>query len=239
MAGEENSRVDKLDETLYSRSGYNSPSDRRSSMAATESPEVAEDLQSPELNEMLAVEREKTEHAGFMKKFFIFALLFFIASILIAGFVFFGGSNFISSKNVDISVVGPANAPAGEVLELEVTVENNNNADLEFANFSMQYPTGARSSDDSSKALTFSKQELGVIGAGVEVVKNVRVILIGETGEVKEVKFSVEYQVEGSNATFYKDKSYEVTIGSSPVSLLIEMPESVASGDEFKTIINI
>ncbi len=239
MAQEERSKVDKLDESLYSRSGYRSSSNARSRINPSEDLGVSQDWQGPELEEILSKEREDGAGAGFMKKFFVFALLFFVASIFVAGFVFFGGSNFISSKNVDITVVGPTNTPAGESLELEVSIANDNNASLEFANFSVQYPSGARDTKDSSKSLTFSKQELGAIGAGEEVSRGVEMILIGESGEVKEIKFSIEYGVTGSNATFYKDKSYEVIIGSSPVSLKIEMPESVTAGEKFKTSVTV
>jgi len=175
----------------------------------------------------------------FMKKLFTFALLFFIATMFVAGLIFFGGTNFISSKNVDIAVLGPTNVSAGQVLELGVTIKNENNSDLELANFSIVYPQGTRNPEDSSETLTFTKEELGVIKAGDEVARNVRAVIIGSRGEVKSFKFSVEYKVKGSNATFYKDKVYDVTIGFAPLSLTVESPEVITSGDTFTTTVSL
>ena len=235
----EKSKVQKLNEALYSRTRYKDPGGERSKIEELETPDVSENWQTTGLDEILTRERVNQTGTSFMKKFFIFALIFFVLALGVAGYVFFGGSTFVSSKNVEIVVVGPAIAPAGEVVELEVTVKNGNNANLELANFSVQYPQGLRDSTDSTKPLTFTKESLGVIEAGDENVRNVRFYLVGATGEKKELKFSVEYQVKGSNATFYKDKVYEITIGNSPISLNIETPDSVSSGDRFNTTVSI
>jgi hypothetical protein len=165
--------------------------------------------------------------------------LFFLATVFVAGFVFFGGANFISSKNLDIEVVGPTTASAGQAIELGVTVENNNNTDLEVANLSIQYPQDTRDPQDSSKGLTFTKTDLGVIKAGGEANRNVGMVLLGSVGEIKEIKLSVEYKVRGSNATFYKDKVYQITIGDAPLSLTVESPPKVSSGESFTSVVNV
>lgn len=239
MDEERKDRIGELNDTLYSKTRYKNPLDRRTSVKASESSSVEERWQTPELDEMLKHERVATTTHPLMKKIFISALLFFIAAILVAGFVFTGGANFVSSKNVDISVLGPAIVSAGEALELGVSVTNTNNADLEFANLSIQYPQGSRNPLNNGEPLTYTREDLGVVEAGAEAVKNARVVLLGVVGEIKEIKFSVEYKVKGSNATFYKDKIFEVTIGSAPISLTIESPSSVTSGNSFNTVVSV
>jgi hypothetical protein len=236
---EDKSKVDELSDTLYSRTKYQDPLDQRSEVREADLPEVEGGWQSPKLDDILSRERIAPPLNPFMKKFFTFAIFFFAATIIVAGFVFFGGANFVSSKNVDINIVGPTIATAGEVLELGVTIENGNNADLELANLSIQYPQGARDPRDSGKQLTFSKEDLGLIGAGDEAVRNVRLLLLGSYGEVKEIKFSVEYKVKGSNATFYKDKVYQITLGNAPLQMSVESPDSVASGEGFTTTVTL
>src|SRR3989344_2706534 len=239
MDGEEKSKIEGLDEKLYSKIRYRAPLDIRKPAKELESPEVEEKWQTPELDEMLKHERIIPTLNPFMKKIFIIALLFFVAAIGVAVFVFIGGANFVSSKNVDISVLGPATIRAGEVLELGAIISNTNNADLELVNLSIQYPQGSRSSDDTTKSLTYTKDELGIIGAGAETIRNVRTVLLGSSGEIKEIKFSVEYKVKGSNATFYKDKIFEITIGDAPITLTIENPPFTTSGDKFTTVVSI
>lgn len=235
----EKSKVDALSDNLYSRTRYKNPLEKRSAVAAVEIPEVEEKWQGPELNEILSRERIADDSHPMLRKFFIFAVLFFIATILVAGFVFLGGVNFVSSKNVDINVVGPTLASAGQIVELGVTIENKNNTDLELANFSVQYPQGSRNPDDTAETLTYEREELGVIQAGDEAVRNVDVVLIGSTGEKKEIKLSVEYKVKGSNATFYKEKVYEITIGNAPITLNIQGPGKVTAGDVFTTQVSV
>lgn len=239
MDREDKSRIEGLNDTLYSRTRYKDPLDERTPVKGLESQDVVEKWQTPELNEMLTHERVVTKASPFMKKVFAFALLFFIATLLVAGFVFMGGSTFISSRNVDINVLGPTTISAGEVLELGVTVSNTNNADLELANLSIQYPSGSRNPDNTTESLTYTKDDLGVIEAGYEAVQNVSMVLLGSSGETKEIKFSVEYKVKGSNATFYKDKVFEVTVGQAPITLTVESPRSVTSGGNFTTVVSV
>ena len=239
MDEERKDRIDKLNDTLNSRTRYQNPLDKRTPVKESESSVVGDSWQTPGLDEMLRHERVPNAVHPLMKKIFVSALLFFVAAILVAGYVFMGGSTFISSKNVDINVLGPTIASAGEVLELGVSVSNTNNADLEFANLSVQYPKGSRNPENNAQPVTYTREDLGVVEAGAEAVKNVRVVLLGVTGEVKEIKFSVEYKVKGSNATFSKDKIFEVTIGSAPISLTIESPSSVISGNTFTTLVSV
>ena len=239
MDEERKDRIGELNDTLYSRTRYKDPLDKRTPVKEVDFPDVEGKWQTPELDEILKYERVAPEIHPLMKKIFIFALLFFVATVGVATFIFTGGANFISSKNVDINVLGPTIISAGEILELGVSISNTNNADLELANLSIQYPQGSRNSDNTLESLTYTKDDLGVINAGGEAVRNVRVVLLGSAGETKEIKFSVEYKVKGSNATFYKDKIFEITIGNAPITLTVESPPSITSGDSFSTVVSV
>lgn len=235
---EDKSKVDELSETLYSRTRYEEPTGKRHRLDLREDINPNESWQGPGLDEMLKHEREEPDAHPLIKKFFLGALIFFGAAVLIAGYVFLGGANFVSSKNVDITVVGPTLVSAGETFELGVTISNKNNADLDPANFSVQYPSGSREVEDTSKTLTYTQEELGEIKAGREAVRNAKMLIFGSQGEVKEIKFSVEYKVKGSNATFYKDKIYEVTIGEAPITFSVSSPYDINSGENFTTTIS-
>lgn len=239
MTEDEKGKINKLNENLYSRTRYKDPLDKRGSLRSIEQPDVTENWQTPELDEILQYEHQPPKANPFMKKIFVVSLVFFFGAVALASFIFFGGSTFISSKNVDINILGPTVASTGEVLELGVSVSNTNNADLELAQLSVQYPQGARDPLDTARPLTFAQDDLGVIKAGAEAVRNVRVVLLGPVNEVKEIKFSVEYKVRGSNATFYKDKLYKIAIGDAPVTLDVKSPSSVTSGENFTTIVSV
>lgn len=239
MDEEVKSKIEGLDEKLYSKTRYRAPLDIRKPVKELELPEIEEKWQTPALDELLKHERIIPTVHPLMKKIFVLAIIFFVVAVGVAGFVFLGGANFVSSKNVDISVLGPATIRAGEVLELGAIVSNTNNADLELANLSVQYPLGTKDPDDTTHPLTYTKDELGILGAGAETVHNIRAVLLGATGEVKEIKFSVEYKVKGSNATFYKEKIFEIAIGDAPIVLTVKSPSFTTSGETFATTVTI
>lgn len=239
MDEEARGKIDRLNEKLYSRTRYREPEDTRSPVKKVETSNVESHWQSPDLDEILKREHVAPKINPFIKKVFISAALFFLVALTVAGFIFFKGSTFISSRNVDINIVGPGTVSAGEVLELGVSISNNNNADLEVALLTIQHPQGSRNPDNTNESLTYTKENLGVIKAGAETNRNMRIVLLGSVGDTKEVKFSVEYKVKGSNATFYKDKVFEITIGEAPVTLTVESPKSTVSGDEFSTTVSV
>ncbi len=237
---ENEGKVGELNDELYSRTLYKAPEDTRSKIETVEEPrEVGENFQSPKLDELLAHERKPIEGHPMMKKIFIFALIFCVLAGAIAAFIYFGGGNFISSKNLDIAVNGPVSASAGDPVELNIIITNKNNADLVMANMSVDYPEGTRSADDVSQALSHTKVAIGSVGLGQSVTETERAVLFGQTGDIKEININIEYQVKGSNATFNKTKVYQIAVGTTPVTLSVDQPSSITSGDTFTTTLTV
>ncbi|KND48478.1 MAG: hypothetical protein AB200_01970 [Parcubacteria bacterium C7867-005] len=236
---EEKSKVGALDESLYSRTRYKDPSDSRVHMNPDEPTDIPPDWQGRELDEMLLHQKKDTEGHPIMRKFFIFAVIFFVIATGLAAFVYFGGGNLVSSKNVEISILGPVSVSAGDPIELGVTILNKNNADLTSVNMFIDYPEGSRSAEDSNINQEDKRLPLEEISSGREIVINEKAILFGQKGDVKEIRISLSYKVKGSNATFTKEKVYEVNINSAPVTMTIERSPSVASGEVFTTTISV
>lgn len=239
MSKQEKSEIEKLNDRLYSRTNYQGHSDPRSPVRSEESPEVSSQWQTPGLDEMLKHKRQTPGPHPLLKRIFLIALVFFVISAAVAGFVFVGGVNFVSSRNVDINIVGPTIVSAGETFSLAIGISNANNADIKSVDLSIQYPEGSRDTNAPGKSLSYDKESLGVIEAGSEIVYNLEAVLLGPVGEAKDIKFSIEYQVEGSNATFYKDKVYSLIIGDIPLVLEVTAPSSVVSGESFETLVSV
>jgi hypothetical protein len=232
--------IDKLNEKLNSKSRYHEPDDVRSPVEASETGAVDGTWDSPDLDEMLHHERRQPETNNYlMKRVFVGAVIFFLGGLGLASWAYFGGASFISSKNVEIRVIAPTSISAGEVVEMEIVISNKNNADLTVTNLAVQYPQGTRNPDDPTQSYTYAREELGSIRAGREATYTGRAVLFGERGETKEIRVSVEYRVQGSNATFYKEKIYELVIGDSPITMNVSQPSSVTSGDIFTTTLTL
>ena len=174
------------------------------------------------------------------KNFFIFSLVFFILTIGYASYVFFAGGNTVSNDNIDISILGNNFTNGGEELLLVVGITNKNSSSLDLVDLVMEYPKSSSSSEaDLSVGTERSRVSLGTIPAGVIRNENLKVVLFGEQGSVVPIKISLEYRVEGSNAIFVKEKSYEVTISSTPINLSLDAPLTISPNQDINLNIKV
>lgn len=171
-------------------------------------------------------------HHTFAKKLFTVSLAFFGLSIIVAGFVFFGGMNLISSKNVDIKVVGPISVGGGTESSFDIVVVNNNNTDLQSVKLNVQYPKGVRKEGDLGDDVANDNLDMGTIKSGKQSTQTVKLYVFGEKDEVKEFKIDVDYGVKNSNGRFFKEKVYDVTISSAPVIITSTYPKEVNSNQD-------
>ena len=184
------------------------------------------DAVSPNNNFTLETQMKKPR-TSFFKKFFIGAVVFFICTLGFAGYMFYSGGASVSSDNIDILVLGNAFTKGGDELPLQIEIVNRNRAKLELANLVISYPRGA--SDDTSDVIRLPRDAVGTIGVGQSVTRNTKVTLFGDEKSIRNVKISLEYHPEGSNAIFTKDIVYPITISSAPLSLSIDAPDQTTS----------
>jgi hypothetical protein len=173
----------------------------------------------------------KKPSTSIFKYFFILAVVFFIAAIGYAIYMFSNGGVSVSNDNIDITVLGNAFAKGGEELPLQVEIVNRNKANLELANLIVEYPKGA--DDNSTDVVRLPYDSIGTIKPGQSVTRDVKVTLFGTEQSTRNIKISLEYHPEGSNAIFSKDTEYPITISSAPLSLNIDTPTSISSNQPF------
>ncbi len=169
---------------------------------------------------------------SFINKIFIFSILFFLIASGMATFVFFGGMNLVSTKNVDIKITGPLSVGGGQEASFDINIINNNNVGLNSASLLVEYPTSTRSAIDLSKELNKERFALGTIKSGESYNQNIKAVFFGEKDSLKQLKISLEYRVENSSALFYKEKTYDISISSAPVIITPTYPKEVNSGQE-------
>ncbi len=167
------------------------------------------------------------------------SVIFVLIAILYAVISLGTGGGTISSKNIDISVSGPVSISAGDVLSLEVKVKNENDVALELTDLLVEYPEGTREVDNISTALKRYRESLGDIPAGKSGETLIGSVLFGQEGEKKTIVLGVEYRVSGSNAIFYTEREYEVEIVSSPITMSIQSPNSISSGQDIEFVIQV
>jgi len=170
------------------------------------------------------------------KNFFIFASVFLVLTLLYASYIFFKGGITVSNENIDISILGNNFTAGGEDLQLTVSITNKNSSDLDLVDLVMEYPKSSSTTPGGSSGLPGGverfRESLGTIPSGAVRNENLKVVLFGEQGSVRPIKFSLEYRVAGSNAIFVKEKSYDVTINSTPLNLSVDAPAEASSNQD-------
>ncbi|MEQ1561183.1 MAG: hypothetical protein ABL899_00505 [Nitrospira sp.] len=231
------SSIERLKRTLYSRDEAVVPKERRTPVEPHPI-NVPTDWGTPKSFD-ISPEIMVKHNNSFFNKFLLGSVVFFLASVGVALFIFYGGFNMISSNNLDIKIVAPSSVSSGEELSVGLTVANSNRTDLENVNLVIEYPIGTQSIEEGNKVLTRERIPLGTIAKGGTSDHSIRVLIFGEKDAVKQFKFSLDYRVKGSNATFSKEKTYDVLIGSSPILLNVLYPSEVNSGQEINLSVDV
>ena len=237
--GEKRDRIEELKENLYSRN-FKGNKERKSELRK-HNVDVKTDWSRNEEENLLAhYIPEPAREMPMLKKLFIASLVFFGVSLLVAGFIFLGGRNVISSDNVEISVQAPVSIAGGEELPLQITISNKNNTVLEATHLFIQYPEGTRKADNIAEELKRYRELLGDLAPGESFLKKVSAVLFGEAGSVKTISVYAEYRVKGSNAIFSsKEKRYDVIISAAPVALTVESLKEINSGQKVEFLVTV
>ena len=161
------------------------------------------------------------------KKFFIFSIIIFIGALGYAFYKFSNNDISVSNDKINIVVIGNSFTKGGDELPLQIEITNNNTASLELSNLIIEYPRGAE--DNTTDVIRLPRDNIGTIKPGESVIRNIKVKLFGEEKSIRNIKISLEYHPEGSNAIFTRDILYPVTISLAPLSLMIDAPISISS----------
>ncbi|MBI5005316.1 MAG: hypothetical protein HZC03_01800, partial [Candidatus Lloydbacteria bacterium] len=240
-SGEEKpSRLEALKKRLYRKTGAfgQSGNERRSTHELHEKEyttstawQQAEDMP----------KESSTMHGGlgWIKWFFVGSIAFFFVALAVAVFVFLRGANVVSPENIAIDVTGPVSIGGGEELALQISIHNSNTVPLELSDLLIEYPKGTRAADNLEKELPRVRKSLGTINAGQVVNEIIRAVLFGQEQSTQQIKISLEYRVAGSNAIFVKEKTYDISLSSSPVSVSVSALKEVSVNQEMNLEIKI
>ncbi|PIR38790.1 MAG: hypothetical protein COV34_00525 [Candidatus Zambryskibacteria bacterium CG10_big_fil_rev_8_21_14_0_10_42_12] len=232
-------RIEKIKSKLYSRNYNPSHVGKRTGFEQSETRGATDWQSGNKIPELLAQSAENGSTSVWPKRIFASSLIFFVIAAGIAIYMFLGGLNAVSTKNVDIEVGGPISIAAGEPNEFEISIKNSNNVALENVHLLVIYPEGAR--DTNTKAPLTSRERIPLenIPSGRLLRQPLSFIAYGEKDSVQSLKLALEYTVTGSNATFVKEKIHEVTISSAPLIVDVSYPSEVSSGQLFQFKIDV
>ena len=253
MAREEKSSVDSLKSELYSRTTSERvgvSTDIRSPLSPapkedvphvwTAEPEAAPDSSQPPVPPIARLlETESDSGWSLPAKFLVASFGFFVLAVGVAAYLFFGGRNTISGQNIDITLLAPSLIDGGKAATIQVIVGNRNTAALTLADLLVDYPDGTRDANDPTQTLTHERLRIGTIPSGGQSKQALNAQFYGQQGVAETVHVTLEYTIEGSNAVFQKPADVSFVVGSSPVSVAVDAPSEVISGQEFQMDLSV
>jgi len=180
---------------------------------------------------------QRTNVRGY-KRFFIFSLLFFLLALGLALFSFFRGAMVLSSKNVDVAILGNAFVAGGEELPIQIEIANKNSSVLVDAHITIDYPKGA--TDETGADVARITKDLGTIASGKTKSEAFSIVLYGERGITRTVNATLTYSLPGSKSVFQKQSTFAVMINSSPFSLSVDGATAIGANQPLSiTVRNI
>ncbi len=231
-SNEKPSRLDDLNDKLYLNDQDLLPKKKQGILRRVE-PIVSRGWENTqEKAEKVRAELVNKKNTPLFKKFFIGALIFFALAVTVGFFRFFSGGNTVSSDNIQIQVFGSTFASGGEELPLEISITNKNAVPLEYADLIIEYPRGAGAGGPLASETERKRVTIGTIGTGRQITERTALVLYGEQGSTKDVKFTLEYRVPNSNSIFRKTSDYQVAISSAPVTLTVEAPSTITPNQD-------
>lgn len=216
----------RIDEALIHRSAAPGPVPPPHETLRSEPARADIPMVQPEKNKKLLF-------TGYRIKVVAIAIVFFVVALALSSSFLFFGQNTISGNNIAVEVQAPFAIGGGEDLALTASIENRNAVPVESATLIVEYPPGTQETAMPGKELFRERVSLGSIKPGEVLTVPVTAKIFGEENEEKTIMVSVEYRVEGSNATFFKEADpIKVKISSSPVVLSIDGVSEISSGQE-------
>lgn len=195
-------------------------------------PEV-EAAPEPVLDEALVTTLAAKPKRRYRMVILIASLVFFVITTAISSVYLFFGANQISAKNINLTVTTPFALAGGEVAAMQATVANQNSVAVSSATLIINYPAGTRSADEGARELYEERIPIEEIAPGEVINVPFRAVLYGEENEDKSVKVAIEYRVEGSNGTFFKEAEPQlVKITSSPLVVRVTGVDKISSGQD-------
>src|SRR5581483_8475294 len=197
--------------------------------------EVKKDWEKPPIDQepiLLGAESDTNQYSFFFRGLLIFAVIFFVASIAVAAYVYFRGSNVVSSNNINMAIIAPVSVAAGQALSIDVEITNKNNIPLQLADLTFDYPDGTKSAADFNTPLKSDQLSIETINPGQSLRETAKSVLYGEENSHQTIKVTLTYRIAGSNAVYSKESDYSILIASAPVTLTIDSLKEINSNEE-------
>lgn len=227
------SRLQNLQERLYSKNNAAVFKDRRSVIHATSqntNTEWAELPQDQIIDTSISdIERGKVfsrfSHVIFYSAFFVFFL-----AISFSLYHFIWGVKIVTPEKIAVNVEAPSFINGGEIFPIDIYVTNKNKSALEKVDLIIEYPKGEKIT--TQEEADIKRLPIGTIATGATAKGTTEIVLYGREGNLRDIKIFVEYYSGGSSIVRKKEIAHQLTLKAAPVVLTTESFKEVSSNEE-------
>ena len=247
MSGEEKQKpklgnVKKVEQQLYAKNaklkeykrfGFHDDYEQEEVQTSWDKPKEEKDI------DLIEKEKKKSKPLTPFAKIFIVSVMFFGFSAMAAVMVFYLNTNQVEYDAVRLSVLGPNSVAGGEELQFDISVTNDNPVDVVLSDIVVNYPQGTVTADNDALPLEKDIKSVEEVRSGFSETVKFEAVLFGSEGETKDVNIVFQYRVPNSDIIFFKERSYQIKLESTPVVLSVDHSNQFQSGEEVVVEVNI
>ncbi|HVN26823.1 MAG TPA: hypothetical protein VMT99_04225 [Candidatus Paceibacterota bacterium] len=164
-----------------------------------------------------------------------YGFLWFGAGLVLAlaGIAWFVTANSHPAPQVALSLTAPSQVAVGQPFAVTVSASNPSAQALAGTQLSVVVPDGF-SFVGAPSGTRAQEVSLGTLAPGASTSTAMNLVAIGTTNTVGQVKAAITYGLAGNeNAQFEKDAQTDVIVGGAVLSVAVNAPQAVFSGQTF------
>lgn len=163
--------------------------------------------------------------------FFIIAVGFFLVAASAAILIVMFGARSVGNERMSVAFMGPVSVEGGEEFAFILEIANENPVEAFDVALTIDFPEEAF--DPLAQAPRNHYQaQLQSLAPGASILHSVPLALFGSEGQKVSIPVTLEYRTQNSSAVFVKEEVRDMVIATAPLSLRIDAPEDVPSGQE-------
>lgn len=167
------------------------------------------------------------------RKIFFIAIIFFLISLSIFGYVFYYRSVYI--RGINLNIIGAEEVEPLVDYEYLIKIENNSNYDIVDSKLIINLPEGVY----FSGSLNLNQNVVTIGDLQPKTSREVKIVVffLGRFNEIKTLGVSFKYLTPQRHQEFQLDKEINVTLKKEPINLQVFSPSKVFINEPFSIII--
>lgn len=236
---EKKSRLEGLQERLYSKNNPTLFRDKRSGFHSTgDMPsETWQDIEETNTAPIVVQSEEPHTLSRVAHVILYGALAVLVGAIGFTFYHFFYTANRPVPEKIAVEINAPSFINGGELFPIDVNITNLNKVAIQKVDLVVEYPKGESITEQSSADRV--RIPIGDIAPGAIGRGTTDIVLYGRESNVRDIKISLEYYAPGSYVILRKELTHSLVLKAAPVVLTTEHLKEISSNQEITYTVHI